>query len=98
MQPAGFRANFFRYRRGKGNHVMSYFGFNFVDALQVKIAAFGYRPGGILRDNPRICQCKAGCSFNLEPAAKFIFITPDSAHLRARITLNQRFFLEITAV
>src|SRR6185503_7170099 len=91
MQPARFWTNFFRYRRGKGNHVMPYLGFNFINAFQVKVAAFSNGAGGILRDNPRIGQGKAGGSFNLEPAAKLVFITPDSAHLRARITWNQKF-------
>src|SRR5205823_13982057 len=76
-----------------GNHVMPYLGFNFMDSFQVKVTTLGNGPRGILGDNPRIGQGKAGGSFNLQPAAEFIFITPDSAHLRARIAWNQRFFL-----
>src|ERR1041385_8691469 len=93
MQPSRFRANFFRHRRSKGNHIMPYLGFNFLNTLQVKVTAFGNGAGGVFRDKSGVSQGKAGGSFNLEPATKFIFITPDSAHLRAGIAWNQRFFL-----
>jgi hypothetical protein len=73
---------------------MPYLGLDFVNAFQIKVTAFGNGPRGILRDNACIGQRKAGGSFNLKPAAKFIFITPDSAHLWAGITWNQRFALK----
>jgi hypothetical protein len=72
---------------------MPYLGFNFMDAFQVKVAALGNGPRGILRDDPRIGKSQAGGSFNVKPAAKFIFITPDTAHLRTGIAWNQRLFL-----
>src|SRR5579884_3490297 len=90
MQPARLRPNFFRHGCGKGNHVMFYFSLNFVNALQVKVAAFGYGTRGIFRDNPGIGKGQAGGSFHAEPATEFIVITPDSAHFRARITGDQR--------
>ena len=91
MQPARLRADFLRYGGGKGNHVMPHLGFNLMNAFQVKVTALGNGPGGIFRDDPCLGQSQAGGSFHLKPAAKFVFITPNSAHLRARIAWYQRF-------
>src|SRR5262245_32979480 len=65
-------------------------GFNLLDPPQVKVAALSNGAGGVLRDNARVSQRKAGSGFHLQPAAKLVFFTPDSAHFRAGITRYQR--------
>jgi len=77
---------------------MPYLGFNFMNALQIKVAALGNGPRGILGDDPRIGERQAGGSFHFKPAAEFIFIAPDSAHLRARIAWNQRYSSQKSSV
>jgi hypothetical protein len=41
---------------------MPYFGFNFVDTFQIKVAAFGNGLRGVLRDNPGIGKREASSS------------------------------------
>ena len=86
MQPAGMRANFFSHCRSEGNHVVLHLSLNVLNALQIEIAAFGNCLRGLLRYDSGLCQGQAGGGFYLQPAAVFIFVTPDAAHLWARIT------------
>ena len=61
-----------------------------LDALQVKIAALSNGIGRVLRHNPCFSQGEAGRDLHLQPAAVFIFISPDAAHFRAGITGNHK--------
>src|SRR5262249_51416890 len=85
MEPSSLRTNLFAYSGGKGDHVMLYFAFDFVDSLDLKVAQFGNCFGSLLGNNAGFRQSQAGCDFHLKPAAKLIFIAPDSAHFRAGI-------------
>src|SRR6185437_10073732 len=57
--------------------------------LQVEVALTGNGLGCFRRHDARLGQSQAGRNLHLKPAAKFIFITPDFSHFRARITGDQ---------
>ena len=64
-------------------------GFNLLNAFEIEVAALGNGLGGIGRHNSGFSQRQAGRRFHLQPAAKLVFIAPDAAHFRPRITGNQ---------
>ncbi len=89
MEPARLRAYNFRDCRRKGNYVVANFGFNFVNALHVEVGPLmdGFRR--VFRHHACFGQSFGGRNFHHEPGAKTVLVTPDSAHLRARVSWNQ---------
>ena len=93
MEPAGFGAHEFRNRGGEGNHIMAHFGFDFVDALEIKVRLVADCFGGFARNNSGFGERFRCRQFDLEPGAKPAFIRPEAAHFRAGIARDQSMLL-----
>ena len=89
VQPAGFRPDLFRDRCGESQDIVLDFGFELGDALEIEItfAADGLR--GVLRHQAGFGENFAGGDLHLQPGAELVFVAPDAAHLRPRVTLDQ---------
>ncbi len=90
MQPARLGADLLGHRRGEGDDVVLHLRFDLVDTRDLERGTFlfdGARGG--LRNNAGFGERLAGGNLNLQPAAEFIFVTPNRAHLRACITSDQ---------
>ena len=89
MQPARLGTNLLRNRRGKGDHVVLYFRFDLLDALDVEIAALADRLRCFHRNKAVLGEDFTRDGLHLQPGAEFAFVGPDAAHGRAGITRDQ---------
>ncbi len=62
------------YRRSEGDDVMLDLGFDGIDTVDGEVTAVADGVGGGLRHDPKFGQGLGGGSFNLEPAAIFVFV------------------------
>src|SRR5580698_2600821 len=95
VQPAGLFAEPLRLQGfsncgGEGNDVVLDFRFDLLDSGDGKTCTGGDGVGGWGGDDAIFGQDRAGCGFDLKPAAVFIFFGPDAAHGRACIAIDQR--------
>jgi hypothetical protein len=76
--------------RGKGDHIVLNFGFDFLDAGHGEGALGGDGLCSVSGDDAVFGQNRAGSGLDLEPAAVFGFFGPDAAHGGAGIAVDQR--------
>src|SRR5579863_927344 len=93
MQPAGGFGivDGFADSDGEGNDVMADFRFDFVDARDVNAGAFAQAQRSFARDNTRFGENVGGGEFDVEPFLEFVFVGPELAHLRARVSWYHTF-------
>src|SRR5437762_7715751 len=77
---------------GEGDDVVTNFGLDLVDAVDCEGSAIADGVGGRLRDEAEFGESLGGGDFNGEPAAVFVGVGPDAAHLRASVTSDHRTF------
>ena len=90
VKPAGVRPNNFRHRSSEGDDIMPHRGFDFLNALRLKVGAFANRLGRRLGHNAGFGERFSGRYFDCQPGAKAIFVAPDSAQLGSRVAWDQR--------
>ncbi len=88
VEPARMRADDFRHRGSKCDHVVAHLGLNFLDALQVEVGALANGFGRVFRHNAGLGEGLGRRDLNRQPGAKAVFIAPDAAHFRAGIAWN----------
>src|SRR5579872_1174773 len=88
VKPACLRANDFRDRRRESDYVVTHFGFDFVDALQIKVGTLADGFGRVFWHHACLGKGFGGGYFHGEPGAEAIFIAPDAAHVRACVARN----------
>ena len=84
-------ADRFLHDDGEGDHVMAYFGFDFVDAGDIDAGALAQLCGGFARNDARFGERFGGGQLNIQPVLEFVFFAPDAAHFRARVSCDQDF-------
>ena len=70
---------------GEGDYVVSDFGFDLLDARDGEAAAIADGVGGDLGHDACGGEGLGSCDFDAEPAAVFVFVGPDAAHLGQRV-------------
>lgn len=88
MHPFALRAKAFGYRTGKGDHVMTGFKFNLVDAFNIKLGILAQLSGVFLRNNSQLRPGFARTYFHFEPCIEFIFFGPNGPHLRSAVSFD----------
>ena len=89
VEPARIGADFLGDGSGESNHVVLYFGFDCLDAIQVEIAFFADSHGRRLRHQAYLGERFGGGDFDFEPGTELVLVTPDMSHLGTRITCDQ---------
>ena len=74
---------------GEGDDVVTDFGFDLVDAVDGKCALVADGVGGGLRDEAESGEGLGGGDLDGEPAAVFVFVGPDAAHVGSCVAGNQ---------
>ena len=90
VQPARLGTDLLGHRRGKGDDVMLDLGLDGLDARELEIALLADGASCRLRHQSGFGQSLGGGHLNLQPGAELVFIAPDAAHLRARISCESR--------
>ena len=91
MQPArGFGiGDRFLHGDGERDHVVTNFGFDFVDARDVHARAFAQLRGGFARNDAGFGERFGGGELDFQPLLESVFLAPDAAHFRAGVSCDQ---------
>ena len=88
MKPSGLGPNELRDRGGEGNHIVTHFSFNFLNALQVEVRPFADGASCIFGNQSCCGEGLGGGDFYGEPSAKPVFFAPDASHVGTGIAGN----------
>src|SRR5437764_14102835 len=82
----------FGYGSGEGDDVVADFGLDLFDTVDGEGSAVANGVGGGLRDEAELCEGLRGSDFYGKPAAVFVGVGPDAAHLGTGVASNHRTF------
>ena len=89
MQPTRFRADFFCHSGGEGDHVVLDLRLDFLNAGHVHLSAGANGQRRRAGHDAGFSQDLGSGGFDFQPHTVFVFFTPDPAHRRAGVTIDQ---------
>ena len=90
MQVAPLAADVLRHAGGESDHVVLHPFLDFENTFHAEAPLAANGPRGALGNQARFRLHFRGCHLHIEPAAEFVFVAPDAAHLRACVTGDHR--------